>query len=109
VLCLLAMAAATLPLPLWLCLGACLGVTVLGCQSILYGLAQSSYPRALRGSGVGAAVAVGRSGSVVGPLLAGLLLSSGQSASQVLLALLPVMTVSGLVTTLLAKKPVADR
>jgi AAHS family 3-hydroxyphenylpropionic acid transporter len=109
ILCLLAVAAATLPLPLWLCLSAGLGVTVLGCQSILYGLAQSSYPRALRGSGVGAAVAVGRSGSVLGPLLAGLLLSAGQSASQVLLALLPVMAVSGLVTSVLAKKPVADR
>lgn len=66
------------------------GLFLTGAQSVLYALAGTAYPVAVRGTGIGAAGAVGRLGSVIGPLLAGILLGQGQSgvmlvASSVLL------------------------
>jgi AAHS family 3-hydroxyphenylpropionic acid transporter len=71
------------------------GCTVSGTQTILYALAPSCYPAEVRGTGVGFAVAVGRLGSAVGPLLAGAMLGGGASAARVLGALVPVMIVAG--------------
>ncbi|MDP3494895.1 MAG: 3-(3-hydroxy-phenyl)propionate transporter MhpT [Hyphomonadaceae bacterium] len=84
--------------------GAVLGIGILGAQSVLYALAPSLYPTAVRGTGVGAAVAAGRLGSIVGPLLAGAMVGKGQSASQVLTALLPLVLVSGVLAFLLADR-----
>jgi MFS transporter, AAHS family, 3-hydroxyphenylpropionic acid transporter len=53
------------------------GFFVIGGQLVLYAIAPTLYPAAFRGTGVGAAVAVGRVGSVAGPLLAGSLLARG--------------------------------
>jgi MFS transporter, AAHS family, 3-hydroxyphenylpropionic acid transporter len=44
---------------------------------------------------VGAAVAVGRLGSVVGPLFAGGLLVAGSNSAAVLLAIVPFVAVGG--------------
>jgi AAHS family 3-hydroxyphenylpropionic acid transporter len=76
--------------------GGLVGATVSATQAILYSLAPSCYPVRVRGTGVGFAVAVGRTGSAVGPLLAGFLIGAGQSPSQVLTGLLPILAVSGL-------------
>jgi AAHS family 3-hydroxyphenylpropionic acid transporter len=59
---------------------------------------------AVRGTGVGTAVAIGRFGSAVGPLLAGALLSAGRSPAEVLFALVPILVVSGLATLLLVPR-----
>ena len=77
------------------------GGFLLGAQYILYGLSPSFYRTASRGTGTGAAVAAGRLGSAVGPTLAGMLLSQGQSATQVLQALLPVTAVGAVAAILL--------
>jgi MFS transporter, AAHS family, 3-hydroxyphenylpropionic acid transporter len=53
------------------------GFFVIGGQLVLYAIAPALYPAAVRGTGVGAAVAVGRIGSIAGPLLAGGLLAHG--------------------------------
>jgi AAHS family 3-hydroxyphenylpropionic acid transporter len=47
-----------------------LGLGVMSNQSLLYALAPWCYPGPVRGTGVGFAVAVGRTGSLIGPLLA---------------------------------------
>lgn len=53
-------------------------------------LAVSLYPRSLRTTGVGWALALGRTGSIVGPAIGGLLLSFGWSARDIILmALFP--------------------
>jgi AAHS family 3-hydroxyphenylpropionic acid transporter len=78
--------------------GALVGGGLLCAQSLLYGLAPQCYPRSVRGTGVGLAVAVGRLGSIVGPILAGALLARGWGPSQVLYAILPVAAVCGLAT-----------
>jgi MFS transporter, AAHS family, 3-hydroxyphenylpropionic acid transporter len=71
------------------------GVFIVGAQLILFALAPLYYRTAIRGTGVGAAVAVGRLGSVVGPLFAGGLLAGGSSSAAVLLAIVPFVAVGG--------------
>ena len=77
------------------------GAFLLGAQYILYGLSPSFYPAEARGTGTGAAVAVGRLGSAMGPTLAGMLIAGGRSANEVLQALLPVTAVAAVAALLL--------
>jgi AAHS family 3-hydroxyphenylpropionic acid transporter len=76
--------------------GALVGGTITGAQAVLYALAPTLYPAPVRGTGVGAGVAVGRLGSAAGPLLGAALVGSGQPPSQVLLVLLPIVALAGL-------------
>jgi len=71
------------------------GVFIIGAQLILFALAPLYYHSAIRGTGVGAAVAVGRLGSVVGPLFAGALLAGGGGSGAVLIAIVPFVMVGG--------------
>jgi MFS transporter, AAHS family, 3-hydroxyphenylpropionic acid transporter len=71
------------------------GVFIVGAQLILFALAPLYYRQPIRGTGVGAAVAVGRLGSVVGPLFAGVLLAGGGSSASVLLAIIPFVLFGG--------------
>jgi len=73
-----------------------LGGGILAAQVILYSVAGALYPPSLRGTGIGAAIGVGRLGSLAGPTLAALLLSAGQTSTQVLTSLLPVVLACGL-------------
>lgn len=57
-----------------LVIGGLLGAAALGTQSLLYAVAPDCYPTRVRGRGVGAAVSVGRLGSIAGPLVAAQLL-----------------------------------
>jgi AAHS family 3-hydroxyphenylpropionic acid transporter len=52
------------------------GFFVIGGQLILYSLPPLLYPRTESGKGIGAAIAVGRIGSILGPITAGFILSS---------------------------------
>jgi AAHS family 3-hydroxyphenylpropionic acid transporter len=71
------------------------GFCVLGANFALYGLAPTYYSPETRGTGSGASIAVGRVGSIAGPLLAGLLLGGGISASGVVAYLVPMAVVAG--------------
>lgn len=71
------------------------GVFIVGAQLALYALAPLYYARPIRASGVGGAIAIGRLGSVVGPLFAGLLLAGGGSSSTVLLGIEPFVLIGG--------------
>jgi AAHS family 3-hydroxyphenylpropionic acid transporter len=84
--------------------GTLLGVFVMATQALLYGLAPNYYYTAIRGTGVGAAVCVGRIGSVLGPLFAAGLVGAGRSAPQVLMALVPLAVVGGLTAVLLSSR-----
>ncbi|WP_423380219.1 3-(3-hydroxy-phenyl)propionate transporter MhpT [Burkholderia sp. LMG 32019] len=83
------------------------GMFVVGGQSVLYALAAIYYPTAMRGTGVGAAVAVGRLGSVVGPLAAATLLAAGRSAPVVIGASIPVTLVAAVAALVLIRRPQA--
>jgi AAHS family 3-hydroxyphenylpropionic acid transporter len=75
-------------------LSAAVGFFLLGANYALYGVAPAYYPGAMRGTGSGASVAVGRVGSILGPLLAGFMMSSGTSATGVVLYMVPVAAIS---------------
>jgi MFS transporter, AAHS family, 3-hydroxyphenylpropionic acid transporter len=71
------------------------GFFLLGANYALYGVAAMYYPQDIRGTGSGASVAVGRIGSIIGPLLAGILLGGGTSASGVVQYMVPVAALAG--------------
>jgi AAHS family 3-hydroxyphenylpropionic acid transporter len=73
-----------------------LGGGILAAQVILYSVAGGLYAPNLRGTGIGSAIGIGRLGSLAGPTLAAMLLSAGQSSTQVLTSLLPVVLACGL-------------
>lgn len=62
------------------------GFVVIGAQAGLNALAARFYPTSARSTGVGWALGVGRLGSIVGPLVGGMLLGIGWSSRGLLLA-----------------------
>ena len=58
------------------------GVAVIGGQTASNALAAEFYPTTIRSTGVGWALGVGRVGSILGPILGGVLLSYGGSARR---------------------------
>jgi AAHS family 3-hydroxyphenylpropionic acid transporter len=79
-----------------LILGSLAGGTIAAAQSVVYGLAPASYPLHVRGTGVGFAVALGRSGAALGPLLAGAILGTGAGPATVLGVLVPMVILAGI-------------
>lgn len=82
-------------------------VTVLGCavlaaQAFLYAAAPACYPMLIRGVGVGAAIAMGRIGSIIGPSLGGWLKAAGHGSSRLLMDLMPIVVLGSLTALLLA-------
>ena len=80
---------------LTIALSAAVGFFLLGANYALYGVAPVYYPGSARGTGSGASVAVGRVGSILGPLLAGVLIKRGVSATDVVYYMVPVAAVAG--------------
>jgi AAHS family 3-hydroxyphenylpropionic acid transporter len=72
------------------------GLTMSGSQAICYAMAPACYPTYVRGTGVGFAVAFGRIGAAIGPLLAGAMIGAGLPATAVLSVMAPLMVVSGI-------------
>ena len=58
------------------------GFLIIGVQLSLTAVIANYYPTALRGTGVGWSLAVGRFGSLSGPLVGGVLVASGSSPSM---------------------------
>jgi MFS transporter, AAHS family, 3-hydroxyphenylpropionic acid transporter len=79
-----------------------LGCVVMAAQTFLYALAPGLYPTVIRGVGVGMAVAMGRIGSIVGPLLGGALKSAGHGPAQLLIDLLPIVVLGSICALALA-------
>ncbi len=76
--------------------GGAVGFFLLGANYALYGVAPRYYPQSIRGTGSGASIAVGRVGAIIGPLLAGLLMQGGTSATGVVQYMVPVAAVSAI-------------
>ncbi|AJF00534.1 3-(3-hydroxy-phenyl)propionate transporter MhpT [Pandoraea apista] len=72
------------------------GLFLVGGQSVLYSMAGQAYATEVRGTGVGAAVAVGRLGSILGPLIAGQLFALGQSASMLVSSSIPLIVIAAI-------------
>lgn len=72
--------------PLVVTIAFLLGFCVVGGQGGINALAAGFYPTSIRSTGVGWALGVGRIGSIVGPMLAGVMLSAGWKPQQIFLA-----------------------
>lgn len=79
------------------------GAMVTVAQATLYAFAPLCYHSSIRNTGVGAAVAAGRLGTIAGPLLAGSLLGAGETAADVLTVLIPITLISGTMALLTVK------
>ncbi|MGC4083324.1 MAG: MFS transporter [Vicinamibacterales bacterium] len=77
------------------CAVAFAGVFIIGAQLVLFALAPLYYEQPIRGTGVGAAVSIGRLGSVLGPLYAGALLAGGGGSATVLIGIIPFVVAGG--------------
>ncbi|WP_068082783.1 MFS transporter [Novosphingobium rosa] len=74
------------------------GFGVVGGQIGLNAVAASTYPTAVRATGVGWALGVGRIGSIVGPVAGGALLTLGWTSQQLILtAVIPALLAAGAV------------
>lgn len=98
---LFALAAPGAGLPVTAALAFAAGFLIMATQFGLYGLGPQYYAPAVRGTGVGAAIAAGRFGSALGPLLAGQLLGGGATPGQVVMAAVPIVLLAGVAAMLL--------
>ena len=74
-----------------------LGAAVIAAQGYLYAEVPGVYPSSIRGVGVGAMVAIGRVGSIVGPKLGGMLKGAGHSSGRLLMDILPLVVLCSVV------------
>jgi MFS transporter, AAHS family, 4-hydroxybenzoate transporter len=82
------------------------GFCVIGGQTCSNSLAAESYPTAVRSTGVGWALGIGRIGSIVGPVLGGLLLSLDWGMRRVFLAAaVPALVAALAAAALKARRP----
>jgi AAHS family 3-hydroxyphenylpropionic acid transporter len=91
-----------------LVLSGVLGFFLLGANYALYGIAGSYYPLEMRGTGSGASVAMSRVGSIIGPMLAGILLGGGATATNVVQYMAPIAAVAGVAVVFLSFIPRAE-
>jgi MFS transporter, AAHS family, 4-hydroxybenzoate transporter len=63
-----------------------LGMVIQGIQAGLNALSASFYPTTMRSTGVGWALGIGRIGSIIGPLFAGVMLGKGWTPPQIFLS-----------------------
>jgi MFS transporter, AAHS family, 4-hydroxybenzoate transporter len=78
------------------------GFFIIGSQFCMNALAADAYPTAARATGVGWALGVGRIGSIIGPVVGGMLLSLGWEPSTLFLAAAGPAAVSALAVWLLS-------
>ena len=71
------------------------GFTVMGCQFGLNAMATASYETAARATGLGWALAIGRIGAIIGPVLVGLALAMDLHLSQLFMLGAAPMLVAG--------------
>jgi MFS transporter, AAHS family, 4-hydroxybenzoate transporter len=77
------------------------GVGIGGCQAGLYSLFAKIYPPHIRSTGAGWALALGRVGAIVGPLLGGVLLGLGFQANELfVVAAVPLLALTVLMAIL---------
>ncbi|WP_020659251.1 MFS transporter [Amycolatopsis benzoatilytica] len=89
---------ADLPTPVLLALAFLTGGGTLGAQVLIYGFAANFYPASCRASGVAWVSAAGRLGSIVGPVVTGLIVGAGASAATSLVLFASVAVVAAVCT-----------
>lgn len=84
------------------------GFFVLGAQTAMNAVVTSLYPARIRSTGLGSALAVGRIGSIVGPVAGGILLAAALPVQNIFIAC-AVPTIIACLALLLLKKNIAKQ
>ncbi len=93
----IALVAHSLAHPFLLQLAVCMtGIGVAGCQNSINTLSGMLYPTAIRSTGVGWSMGIGRIGSIVGPFLGGMFLAAGWDVPMIIM----VQTIPALIAAL---------
>jgi AAHS family 4-hydroxybenzoate transporter-like MFS transporter len=79
------------------------GICLVGTQNLLNAMSAQLYPPAIRSTGVGWAIGIGRTGAILGPSIAGLLLAYHFSASDLFLFAAIPPTIAGLIALALLR------
>ncbi len=79
-------------------IAAVMGAGVLGSQTGMNGFAPIMYPTAIRATGISSALGIGRFGTILGPILGGIMVARGLSAETIFLlgAIPPVIATAGI-------------
>jgi AAHS family 4-hydroxybenzoate transporter-like MFS transporter len=86
------------------------GFGVVGSQSSINAVSAAAYPTAIRSTGVGWSLGVGRLGSIVGPSLAGVLIGMGVSGRSIfLMAVVPALCAALAVLALGLNSPASSK
>jgi len=85
------------------------GLCIIGGQPAVNALAATYYPTALRSTGVGWSLGVGRVGSIIGPVVGGELIRLNWSNADLFLVVAVPAVVSGLALLVMAWRPRAAR
>lgn len=93
----------TIALPLLFLVVLVTGFCIIGGQPAVNALAATYYPTALRSTGVGWSLGIGRVGSIVGPVLGGELIRLNWSNSDIFLAMAVPTVISALMLLLIAR------
>jgi len=89
---------------LTLAAGFAAGYCAIGAQAVLYARAPALYGTAIRATGVGASISIGRLGAIAGPLVAGQVLAIGAGAAGVMLSAAPGLVVASLCAWKLSRR-----
>nr|WP_271213373.1 aromatic acid/H+ symport family MFS transporter [Rhodococcus wratislaviensis] len=92
------------PIPVLLAFLAVAGLGTIGTQVLVYGLVSHSYPTSARAAGVAWCAGFGRLGGIIGPAVAGLLISVGAGPNVAFYTFAGVAVLAGLVTFAIPKK-----
>lgn len=93
---------------LTLAAGFAAGYCAIAAQAVLYARAPVLYPTAVRATGVGASISIGRLGAIAGPLVAGQVLAAGAGAAGVMLSAAPGLVVASICAWKLSQRANPD-
>lgn len=93
---------------LTLAAGFAAGYCAIAAQAVLYARAPVLYPTAIRATGVGASISVGRLGAIAGPLVAGQVLAAGAGAAGVMFSAAPGLVVAAICAWRLSRRANPD-
>ena len=96
-ICIVIMAASASDIVMLLCFVFLAGAGILGAQLGMNALTAQVYPTTIRSTGVGWALGIGRIGSIIGPVLGGVLIAGNIETASILYlaALPPIMAAAG--------------
>ena len=81
---------------------ALVGCFTIGAQMVLYAIGSQVYPTHIRGTGLGSAMAIGRTGAIIGPALVGQFMLMGNGIYSVILTSIPSILIAAILILLLS-------